>query len=433
MLISGEAASAALARVDALHTALTHIVLEGGDLGVIADEVADVLDVGVAFTSTDGRERAATLGDQARDALAAARLVDPTGRLRVERIDENGVRLDQGEVRSLRVAAGGSDLGRLIAIRIGGPIAEEDVHALERVAIVAALLITRQSAVAAVENKYQGDFLRDLLVRGVADDGYVEEHGQAFGWTLARPVVVAVAEIDPQPREEPPATREQRRSWQERFSAAWRQVTHGIDAGIPTADFSSEVVALLPVSGGERTARNGQRSARRPDPAVGHEVVERVVTGVAGDKGGGRRSFSVGVSRVAPDLAALPEAYAQARRAVDIGRRVHGSGSTTYFDELGLHRLIALISDTDELRAFARDILGPLADHNADASNLRETLQVLLDTNFNVAEAARQQFFHYNTMRYRVSKLERLLGPLSSDPHLRLDVAVALRVLDITG
>ena len=420
MLITGDAAADVLARIDALHTALSHIVLEGGDLQQIAAETAAVLGVGVAFTSTDGRERASVLTDEAREALAGARLVDTTGRLRVERIPETGLPLAGGEVRCLRVAAGGADLARLVCLRLGQPVAEEDVHALERVAIVAALLITRQSAIGAVENKYQGDFLRDLLVRGVVEEAYVAEHAEAFGWSVDRPSVVVVAEIDPQPAEEKAVSREQKRAWQERFAAAWRQVTHALDPGVPTVDFSSEVVALLPVTD-------------VPETWAGRDVVRRVVTGVAGDKGGGRRSFTVGVSRVAPSLAALPEAYAQARRAVEIGRRVHGPGSTTSFDELGLHRLIALIPDTGELRTFARDVLGPLAEGTTEAANLRETLQVLLDTNFNVAEAARLQFFHYNTMRYRVSKLERLLGPLSSDPHLRLDVAVALRVLDIAG
>ena len=116
---------------------------------------------------------------------------------------------------------------------------------------------------------------------------------------------------------------------------------------------------------------------------------------------------------------------------MEVGRRVNGDGSTTFFDQLGLHRLIALVPDAAELQAFAHDVLGQLAERTPEAADLRETLQVLLDTNFNVAEAARLQFFHYNTMRYRVGKLERLLGPFSTDPHLRLNVAVALQVLEI--
>ncbi len=413
-------AAIALARVDALHTGLTQIVLEGGNLDGIAAEVARVLDVGVLFSSTDGRERAAALTASDRELLERHALLDPTGRLRIERIGE-AAPVGAGEVCGLRVAAGGTDLARLVCLRADGPVSSDDVHALERAAAVAALLLTREEAITAVENKYQGDFLRDLLLRRAGDADYVAEHADTFGWDLRRPVVVVTAEIDPHGPDEQPPSRMQRRQWQERFSAAWRQVSRGIDPAIPCVDFTSEVVALLPLADGDA------------EPVAGHDVVRRAVTAVTGDRGGGRRPFSVGVSRVAHSLDELPEAYAQARRAVEVGRRVAGGGSTTFFDQLGLHRLIALVPDTAELRAFTRDVLGPLAESTSEAADLRETLQVLLDTNFNVAEAARLQFFHYNTMRYRVSKLERLLGPLSSDPHLRLDVAVALRVLEIAG
>ncbi|MGD9960638.1 PucR family transcriptional regulator [Nocardioides sp.] len=421
VLIADHDASAELARIDALHIALTHLVLEGGDLAHIAAEVARVLGDGVLFTSTDGREQAAALSPALRTLLDGSGLLDPTGRIRVERIGAQGLELGAGEARMLRVVAGGTDLARLVHLRAEGPVTDADVHALERAAAVAALLITREQAVGAVESKYQGDFLRDIFLGRAGDESYVAEHAAAFGWNLERPVVVVAAEIDPPAADEPAVSSVQRRMWQARFSAAWGQVSHDVDRSIPTADFSSEVVALLPVVEGD------------DEPVAGHGVVRRAVTAVAGDRGGGRRPFSVGVSRMASTLADLPEAYAQARRAVDVGRRIHGPGSTTFFDDLGIHRLIALIRDEAELRRYVRDVLGPLAGDGTEAVDLRETLQVLLDTNFNVAEAARLQFFHYNTMRYRVSKLERLIGPLSSDPHLRLDAAVALRVLEIAG
>jgi len=419
-LISDPEAVAALERADALHTALTHIVLEGGDLARIAEAAGDALGYGVIFTSTDGRERAAHLDDAQRAALAEADLLDPTGRLRVERIDPEGTTVGNGEALVRRVVAAGVDLARLVALRPDGRIHPSDVHALERAAIVAALLVTRVEAITAVENKYQGDFLRDVFLGRAGEEEYVAEHAQAFGWDLDRPVMVVVAVLEPDAIAALAPSPEDRRAWQDRFAHAWRQVSTTIDAGIVTVAFSREVVTLVPVDD-EQTE------------TAAHPAVDRIIEAVRGDRGGGRIPFSAGVSRVARGLGELPEAFRQAQRAVEIGRRVHGGGSVTGFDQLGLHRLLALVPDGAELTSFAADVLGPLAERTPEAADLRETLQVLLDTNFNVAEAARAQFFHYNTMRYRVGKLQRILGPVATDPHLRLDVAVALRALEIVG
>ncbi|GAA1916710.1 hypothetical protein GCM10009737_17700 [Nocardioides lentus] len=430
----------ALARVDALHIALTQIVLEGGDLAGIAAEVSRVLDIAVIVTSSDGRERAAAVSDRVREVLADHQLLDPTGRVRVERIGATGTPVAAGEARLMLVGAGGADLARLVCVRTTRPFGHDDVQSLERAAAVAALLITREAAVTAVENKYQGDFLRDLLLRRTSDPAYVAEHAEGFGWDLRRPHVVVSAQLD-RPEDDPPVSSARRRQWQERFSAAWRQVGAELGEGIASVDFSSEVVTLLPVGEPSDPADPADPGdpAGPADPAPGADpgllpgeaLVRRAVTAVRGDRGGGRRPFSVGVSRVAATVDDLPEAYLQARRAVDVGRRVQGIGALAFFDRLGLHRLIALVPEQRELASFVADVLGPLAARTEEAADLRETLQVLIDTNFNVAEAARTQFFHYNTMRYRVSKLERLLGPVASDPHLRLDVAVALRVLDV--
>ena len=173
--------------------------------------------------------------------------------------------------------------------------------------------------------------------------------------------------------------------------------------------------------------------AAAADGSVERTVAE-LVAAVSGDGGGGRRSFSCGVSRVVHGVDQLPEAYEQARKAAHVGRQLSGRGAIAHFDRLGVFRLLSLVPDSGELRAFMTETLGDLADReDPDAVDLRRTLEVLLETNLNVAEAARTLHFHYNTLRYRIGKLERTLGPFTQDPMLRLNLALALQVLRMRG
>lgn len=363
-----------LTRSEEVHRALVSVVLEGGGLADLATELARILSGAVMVTSPDGRV-VASAGDEAD---LPYRTVVP-------------------------IVAGRVDHGRIVALsRLA--LTEADVHGLERAATVAALAITKQLAVTAVEEKYRADFLRDLLTGRIETTPAIA-HARSLGWDVNRPMVVLVAEPDTE-------------GWQpDRLAAAWQGAVRWRDSGAPVAVWHREVVILLGVP------RDGEID----------RLVAELERQVRADAGGGRGSFCLGVSRAAAGPAGLPVAYEQARKAVRIGRRLHGEDSRTSFDRLGVHRLLSLIPDSAELRGFVDEVLGELAGDGGEAADLRNTLAVLLETNCNVAEAARRLHFHYNTLRYRIDKLERLVGPFTSQGALRLDLALALRVLELRG
>ncbi len=412
-LINRQAALAA--RSEEVHRALVSIVLDGGDLADLAVELATILAGPVLVTTPDGRvvAQAGDADELAR--ITASTVFDSTGRFRVES-EPAGVRDDEPGPRAVvPIVAGRVDHGRIVTFSRTA-ISAADVHSLERAATVAALAVTKGLAVAAVEDKYRADFLRDLLVGRLDDAAGAVAHARSLGWNVDRPMVVAVAELDP---DQVPASVSglDLRPVQERFATAWQTVMRGRDPRAPVASFNAEVVVLLEAV---------------PAGDLGR-LVSELDRQVAGDRGGGRLSFSLGMSRVAADASALAAAYEQARTAVRIGRRLQGPSARATFDQLGAYRLLALIPDGSELRGYVADVLGELAGDTTEAADLRHTLEVLLDTSGNVAETARRLHFHYNTLRYRIEKLERLVGPFTTNAALRLDLALALRVRHIRG
>ena len=408
-----------LERTDALHAALEGLVLEGAGLEEIATRIAEVLGIGVLVTTVDGRELAGAMTEDMRQALADEDLSEPTGRIRVERLRVRPMSIGGGQVLVQPVVAANSDLARLVAFDPHRAIPQDDVYALQRASAVAALLISQQQAVSAVESKYRGDFLRDVLSDRAGDEGRVRDYAAGLGWSIDLPVMVVTARLDPPAKGAAPEGNP--REWRERFFQAWKKVVASRGSEHPSADFFDEVVTIL-------SAPEHLREEPKAATDYLQGQVADIVSEVAGDRGGNRRPFSVGTSRLVRVWDGLPAAYRQARRANEVGYRFTGGSGTSHFDDLGIHRLIGLIPDRGEMEAFAEDVLGELAGEGPEAEGLRDTLQVLLDANLNVAEASRIQYVHYNTMRYRITKLEQLLGPFTTDPALRLNLAVALQV-----
>ncbi|MQA95792.1 MAG: PucR family transcriptional regulator [Streptosporangiales bacterium] len=407
--------AAVLARAEETHRGLLQIVLGGGGLGELTTQVSAVLGVAVAAIDTDGRTLA---GAGPPEQLAAMR--PPPGR--------DGRALPAAPYVTVPVSADGVRFGRLVAYDHGTRLGDGDVAILDRAAIVAALILTKQAAVAEVEGRYRSDFLRDVLAGRAGSPGRVITHGASFGWRLDRPAVVIVSELDPVPcpdggpaermaagaaAERVAAGDPERRRLQDRLAAAWMAALRRQDQGAAVAALAHEVVAV-----------------------VGAEEIDTVPTLVKDVTAAmdGPRGFTTGVSRAVSGPGGLPAGYDQARKAVRVGRQLHGPGALAHFDKLGVYRLLSQVPDTEELHAFVQEVLGPLAaDDDAEHVDLRHTLQVLLETNLNVAETARRLHFHYNTLRYRIGKLERLLGPFTDDAHLRLNLTLALHVLKMRG
>lgn len=427
--------AAILARTEEVHRALVQIVLGGGGLQEVVDEVATLLDVAVIAMDGERRVLAGAGPDEHLQAMQSTTANVSASPAAVSHTAAPRALDDPmgpgGDHLVVPVVAGGFDHGRIVAYSPSGTLRETDVGILERAATVAALVITKQQAVAAVESKYRADFLRDILAGRAGDDDRVIAHCAGFGWDLDRPVAVLVAELDGVAAgrtgggraADPPgrARGADERMIQERLATAWSTVVRRRDRQGAVASFAHEVVAVI------GAAPHGEE---QPDLSA----LVKEATAVFAEPLALRRTFSTGISRTVSSPAELPEAYEQAVKAVRVGRQLHGTGALAHFDQLGVYRLLSLVSDPAELHVFVRETLGELAgDDEPESVDLRRTLQVLLETNLNVAETARRLHFHYNTLRYRIGKLERMLGPFTEDAHLRLNLTLALHVLRMRG
>jgi purine catabolism regulator len=135
-------------------------------------------------------------------------------------------------------------------------------------------------------------------------------------------------------------------------------------------------------------------------------------------------SLSLGISApTTPETASA--AYAQAERALAVALR-SGRRSVDH-DEVGTGSLLPLLTD-EAVVAFADALLRPLREHDKTSrGDLEASLQAWLGHHGQWDAAAADLGVHRHTLRYRMRRVEELLGRSLDDTDVRMELWLALR------
>lgn len=196
---------------------------------------------------------------------------------------------------------------------------------------------------------------------------------------------------------------------------------------ILVAEGDAETVTLL-------AERVDAAAARAAEPALAVRDGDRLtvlaaeagaVLPVCADLAGTDEALAAGLSAAAPGPGDVPAAHAQAERALAVARR--SGRSLVEYDEVGSGSVLPLLGD-DAVRAFAEGLLRPLRDHDAHArGDLVASLQAWLSRHGQWDAAAADLGVHRHTLRYRIRRIEEILGRSLDDPDVRMELWLALK------
>jgi len=417
-----------LRKGEEIHRELTRVALEGGGYGAIAETLARLVGNPVTIEDCNLRLLGASTHDGVQDSERLLTLSlggSPPGTYK--RLEESGfLRRLVEEKKPLRleplvegcrsrvigpVLVDNKLEGYVCILESNRPVGDVEMVAAERAATLVALEMVKDRAVQEAQGRLARDFIDDLVNGRISRRDIAEERARYFGWNLKGTYAIMLIRLDQLSQE----------SRQELIGQVKSRVFDMIRTLLKSvspksiAVYRSEGILVLPhISSLEQW----QQEVRR--------LAELIQSNISAWKA--CISVSVGIGSPCTDALELHRSWREALEALQIGRRVWGSGSVTLWQGLGLYRLLSHI-EPGELAAFVQEHLGPLLAYDEEnGTELLTTLEAYFAEEGNHVRVAERLFLHRNTVRYRLQKVEKLLGMSLDDPETRILLAVCLRI-----
>lgn len=287
----------------------------------------------------------------------------------------------------------GEVLGVLALVDTKGEADDHTVLALENAATSLAWELAHLRNLAEVELRLRRELVDDLLAG--TDEASAYARSEAVGHDLRRSHYVVVAQ------------------WSNRASD---------DSFAQTVDRAASALGMRSLLT-RRSDHVVLVADDRPHDRALYEALARETGSLSG---------AIGVSGPCDSPDDMPHRYQEAQRALEVRRHSRERYGTTFYDELGLYRILGPGNDRRELEAFVREWLGQLIDYDSrHHTAMVATLARYFDCGGNYDKTAESLAIHRSTLRYRLQRIRDISGNDLANVEDRLNLQVATRVWKI--
>ncbi|MDL2254110.1 PucR family transcriptional regulator ligand-binding domain-containing protein [Ruminococcaceae bacterium OttesenSCG-928-I18] len=287
-------------------------------------------------------------------------------------------------------------------------ITEEDYTAdeysdivVEHASTIIKLEIQKKISNLQIERKYRDQFVQDILFQNIKSGDEVEKRGRVFSWQFEGSYRVFIIDID-------------------HFKAKY---IHGLDQNDRRLDtvaneiFETSISFLrrrfshiIYTTFSDQTVVIAREPVESPDTkaafaTAAHELQEKISAAHF------EFSLSLAFGDAHEGILSASTGYKEAKRALQLAHLYGTKNRIVFYEDLGLYTLLDAIRDDSSLREYSGRTLSPLLQYQSKKGNdLLDTLQTLIDCNWNMKKASLAMYLHYNTLKQRYHKIEQILG-----------------------
>lgn len=139
----------------------------------------------------------------------------------------------------------------------------------------------------------------------------------------------------------------------------------------------------------------------------------------------------IGIGRNYKNSGELWKSYREAKRAIR-SIDMDEEHNVMHYGDLGIYKLLTYEELKPELNTFYKEILRPLVEYDKEKNTeLVLTLKKYFLHGGNFKKISKEMFTHYNTIIYRVQRIQEITSADLEDYNDRLNLQIALKIFDI--